>query len=76
MLCYSNGTDNNALETVAFSYYSKLYMLVKPQMLYIKNCKQFIQCCISDRYKTAKIKKKYKHEHYALAYTFILTSAV
>jgi len=29
-----------------------IHVLVKPQILYIKNCKQFIQCCISDRYKT------------------------
>ena len=29
-------------------------------ILYIKNCKQCIQCCISDRYKTAKNLKKIK----------------
>jgi len=35
-------------------------------VLYIKNCKQFIQCCISDRYETAKIKK---NDKYALCCT-------
>jgi len=38
------------------------YQLTTNRKLYIKNCKQFNQCCISDRYKTAEIKKKYKHE--------------
>ena len=34
-------------------------LLIRPlvDIIYKKNCKQFIQCCISDIYKTAKIKK-------------------
>ena len=42
-------------------YINKIVIIIIT-IIYKKNCKQFIQCCISDRYKTAKIKKKYKHE--------------
>ena len=34
-----------------------LNVLIKPQILYITNYKQFIKCCISHRYKTTKILK-------------------
>jgi len=46
-----------------------MHVLVKPQILYIKKLQAIYPMLykrLSDRYKTAKI-KKYKHEHYALA---------
>jgi len=60
--------QNKALETVATLATTRNYARVSKtaNIIYIKNCKQFIQCCISDRYKIAII-KNYKHEHYALA---------